>query len=643
MVFIMNLISVLLDATSGINVFISKFRADYRTLIFSITRMALIIIALYFYFEKFLSLTINNIIQLTDGFSSLNNPEDYSLNQMTLSLGGLILLSFILARNEYKYIFNYLFIYPFSVIGVIKRPIELPKWREYITTIFAIIMFLIGFNMLPGLGFYIPEQIPLFFIGSGIVSAFILYQGGIPELLNTPFSIYRSRRDRDEIIRIIIQNLVYAMPILVFVYLCLNLAAWPVIESNLTQFFSFLITAIIVLWWIQYSREVSNPEGQERQISSMGLLLLLPFFMYLLTQIMFLLHHPNQGTMERWNLDFDFMYEKNPFEINTWPIDVNDNVDSRWRFWGAAILNSARVTLLSIFLCTILGVIIGVTRLSSNKLASSLATVYVEVFRNLPLAVLLFLISSQMGQSLPLFIEEANIRGMIYYSNQGIFIPGIDFMRLIYAIIFLLLVKLYLSIGDRNGVDDSERGLRRRFKIWTLGFAVSIGLIFSGEITLPQYIKPNAGIPGTWKIDEDSGFEITVEFLAMIIGLTLFTASVVAEIVRGSIQSLPRGQVEASISLGLNPYQRLRLVVLPQALRSMIPLLNSQYMNVWKNSSLAMIVAYSDIYYVINVMMNNVRKLIPLFLILLLTYQFGSLIISAVMNLYNSRVTKVKI
>ena len=232
---------------------------------------------------------------------------------------------------------------------------------------------------------------------------------------------------------------------------------------------------------------------------------------------------------------------------------------------------------------------------------------------------------------------------MIYYSNQGIFIPGIDFMRLIYAIIFLLFVKLYLSIGDRDGVDDSESGLRRRFKIWTLGFAVSIGLIFSGEISLPQYIKPNVGIPGTWQIDEDTGFEITVEFLAMILGLTLFTASVVAEIVRGSIQSLPRGQVEASISLGLNPYQRLRLVVLPQALRSMIPLLNSQYMNVWKNSSLAMIVAYSDIYYVINVMMNNVGKLIPLFLILLLTYQFGSLLISAVMNLYNARVTKVKI
>ena len=162
-------------------------------------------------------------------------------------------------------------------------------------------------------------------------------------------------------------------------------------------------------------------------------------------------------------------------------------------------------------------------------------------------------------------------------------------------------------------------------------------------MSLPNYVKLNEAIPGTWHIEDGSAFEITVEFVALIIGLTLFTAAVVAEIVRGSIQALPRGQVEAAISLGLSPYQRLRLVILPQALRSMIPLLNSQYMNVWKNSSLAIIVAYSDIFYVIFVMMNNVGKLIPLFLLLLVTYQAGSLLISGIMNFYNARVTKVKI
>ena len=124
---------------------------------------------------------------------------------------------------------------------------------------------------------------------------------------------------------------------------------------------------------------------------------------------------------------------------------------------------------------------------------------------------------------------------------------------------------------------------------------------------------------------------------------TLFTTAVVAEIVRGSIQSLPRGQVEAAISLSLNPFQRLRLVVLPQALRSMVPLLNSQYMNVWKNSSLAIVVGYTDVFYNIVIMMNNVGKLIPLFVLLLVTYQVGSLSISLVMNWYNSKVTSVKI
>ena len=136
---------------------------------------------------------------------------------------------------------------------------------------------------------------------------------------------------------------------------------------------------------------------------------------------------------------------------------------------------------------------------------------------------------------------------------------------------------------------------------------------------------------------------ISREFIALWIGLTLYTAAQVAEIVRGSIQSLPSGQIEAAVSLGLTPYQRLRLVILPQALRSMVPLLNSQYMNVWKNSSLAIVVSYNDVFYVISVMMNNVGKLIPLFILLLVTYQAGSLLISGIMNLYNARVTRVRI
>jgi ABC-type amino acid transport system permease subunit len=198
-------------------------------------------------------------------------------------------------------------------------------------------------------------------------------------------------------------------------------------------------------------------------------------------------------------------------------------------------------------------------------------------------------------------------------------------------------------------IDDSESGLRKRFTIWVAAFSVTAGAVYGiGGLSWPEYLKDWDGdgiidSPGSWTITEGTGFEVTPFFLAMMLGLTLFTASTVAEIVRGSIQALPRGQVEAAISLALNPFQRLRLVIMPQALRSMVPLLNNQFMNVWKNSSLAVIVAYSDIFYVVLVMMNNVGKLIPLFLLLLITYQAGSLAISVVMNWYNSRVTSVKI
>ena len=232
-----------------------------------------------------------------------------------------------------------------------------------------------------------------------------------------------------------------------------------------------------------------------------------------------------------------------------------------------------------------------------------MATIYVEIFRNLPLAVLLFLVALQLGESLPLFSDEANISELIYYSNQGIYIPNPETSMLLISILLIAGFWSWNKYRDYNAKKDPDYQYYDNPLIWPLVLIFCIFLIFSNA-SHPEYVKPNLAIPGTWDIIEGSGFEITPEFLGMIIGLTLFTASVVAEIVRGSIQSLPRGQIEASISLGLSSYQRLRLVILPQALRSMIPLLNSQYMNVWKNSSLAIIVAYSDIFYVIFVMMN---------------------------------------
>ena len=631
-----------------------------------LVRTAVLFSVLYWYCEKFLRLTITNILVLSDEVESPQNPADYQLSTMILVIGGLTLVSFLLAANEHRQIFRELVLRPISMFREFagdrmdmtgQRDLGPSGLLGISNSIFAITMFALSFSVIPQFGFYIPEQTPILFIGAGIGSAVILHQGSVPGLLRSPSAIYRSREDKWQLGKNILSAVYFSLPILLVLYLPVNLAAWPQIESKPTEFFSLLISIIAVIWISNLGRAKVSPKMQDRHTSSIGILLLLPFFTYITTQVMFLLNHPNDVTMERWNLEFEFMDDPNPFDITAWPWDVRDNVDNRWDFWKAAVINSARVTLMSIVLCTILGTIVGVTRLSSNKLAASLATAYVEVFRNLPLAVLLFLVSLQLGETLPLKLEVANIRETVYYSNQGIYTPAAEASRIAYALLILVAIRAYLFVKDREGFDDSEAGIRRRFTVWTLGIAAALGIILSGDFAYPIHVKDGPlniwvgsiefvakpGIPGTWDIYGGSGFKITAEFLAMLLGLTLFTAAVVAEIVRGSIQSLPRGQVEASISLGLNPFQRLRLVILPQALRSMVPLLNSQYMNVWKNSSLAMIVAYADIYYVINVYLNNVGKLIPLFIILLLTYQAGSLLISLLMNAYNSRVTKVKI
>jgi His/Glu/Gln/Arg/opine family amino acid ABC transporter permease subunit len=599
-----------------------------------------------------------------------------------------------------------------------------------LSSIFATICFVLSYFLLTSVLELSPgAQIPFFFFGGAIVAGVLLLQDNLGEILS--WSNIRSFRPTRENLGAVIS----VGSIVLFAALTLNISMIPAISQDIPFFLSAVILITVLFWYWEISQEGMKPAVQAKRTAALAYLALLPFILYLLLRVLYLQHDPNPVMQNRWAVNFDFMDKVNTFKINPWPMEVVANMDARWLFLKAAIINSVRVTLLSIVLCVILGTIVGVTRLSSNKLASTMATVYVEVFRNLPLAVLLFLISTQFGLQAPLFKEETFLfGGAVFFSNQGIWFVTVgsypvlvmglaalallraglrhrdrieprfivtpntpiehvrrpfstlgwrvealtaDISLIVAAVVFInylvpfasthgggtsaalamALLVYALSVTSRvddDGInslqiDDSETGLRKRFTIWVAAFSVVAGAVYSiGGLSWPEYIKDRNGdgvidSPGAWDIAEGTGFEITPFFLAMMLGLTLFTASTVAEIVRGSIQALPRGQVEAAISVGLNPYQRLRLVIMPQALRSMVPLLNNQFMNVWKNSSLAVIVAYSDIFYVVLVMMNNVGKLIPLFLLLLITYQAGSLAISVVMNWYNSRVTSVKI
>lgn len=608
----------------------SKFRPSRN----DAPRVAAYLVIIFFlwqYFTKFFSLSkeiidsiafsvIVNDIQLNESY--------YSLSETIWVLGPIFLLFFTLACNEYRSFF-----------------LNPREWRGYSKTIIMILGFLLLIGLSSTLDFRPKYQVWMIMAGlltGGLILVFDEVNGMLDSLVKT----LRSPKDVRKIwfeapLESSLTFLVISLYLIILLVPIL-LPAFGIyfigIFENVVSFLSLLLLAVFLYSAWDLSLERHNPNTQDQKLSSTVFLFAIPFILFLVLRVMYLVK-----TSEDWILSYDFMNDVGGFPVTNWPWQIDPSNDSRWTFFRAGVINSARVTLISIVLCTILGIFIGVSRLSNNKLAAGLATAYVEFFRNIPLAILLFFVSIQIREWAPAFSEEFFLFDLFYISKEGHWIPQPETANLILAISILIGTRILTRYLDKDGIDDSNEGVSRRIAIWALAFITSLAVLLSGDFSIPELIKPNLESPGSWYIVEDTGFKISSPFIYIVTALTLFTASVVAEIVRGSIQSLPSGQVEAAISLGLSPFQRLRLVILPQALRSMIPLLNSQYMNVWKNSSLAIIVGFSDIFLIILVMMNNVGKLVPLFMLLLITYQVGSLIISAIMNVYNAMVTRVRI
>ena len=608
----------------------SKFRPSPNDAL-RVAAYLVIIFFLWKYFTKFFSLSkeiidsiavsvIVNDLQLNDSY--------YSLSDTLGILGPIFLLFFTLACNEYRSFFS--------------NPRD---WRGYSKTIIMILGFFLLIGLSRTLDFRPKYQVWMVMAGlltGGLILVFDEVNGMLECLMNT----LRSPKDvrkiwfeapRESSLTFLVISF-YLIILLVPILLPAFGIYFTGILENVVSFLSLLLLAVFLYSAWDLSLERHNPTTQDQKFSSTVFLFAIPFLLFLILRVMYLIK-----TSEDWTLSYDFMDDVGGFPVTNWPWQIDPSNDSRWTFYRAGVINSARVTLISIVLCTILGIFIGVSRLSNNRLAAGLATAYVEFFRNIPLAILLFFVSIQIREWAPAFSEEFFLFDLFYISKEGHWIPQPETANLILAISILFGTRILTRYLDKDGIDDSDEGVSRRIAIWALAFITSLAILLSGDFSIPELIKPNLESPASWYIVEDTGFKISSPFIYIVTALTLFTASVVAEIVRGSIQSLPSGQVEAAISLGLSPFQRLRLVILPQALRSMIPLLNSQYMNVWKNSSLAIIVGFTDIFLVILIMMNNVGKLVPLFMLLLITYQVGSLIISAIMNVYNAMVTRVRI
>ncbi|MDC0212534.1 ABC transporter permease subunit [Euryarchaeota archaeon] len=584
-------------------------------------------LALWKYLMLFLGMSVDMSKQISLNIIIAGNPSRtyYPLGDQVLIMGGLCLFFFALVQNEIS-------------LQTLRNPRD---YKSYIATLSGVAGLVLFWAIAENMELSSRTQAPFLVIGGAFLTGFLLIQDEMRDLCTLIIESILKPRGAAEMWKNSWRDVAVSIAAISLFFISLfNLsmlgAYIPALSYDQGKLFSFLMLLTIAVWLVVMSKESAKPAIVYKRHSSMAFLLSIPLLLFLSFRILLLMR-----TDPTWDVNWEFMDSIANFAITNWPNQVNTFTGTRWEFHWAGVINAVRVVLISIVLCTLIGAVVGVMRLSSHKLSSGFGTVYVEIFRNMPLALLLFTVSITVGNTLPLMADEVDIAGTILVSNQGIFTPAIDPGLLLIAALVIVLVKAYTTYSDRDGFDDSEEGLKSRFRIWVGASAVAIAIALSNGWDVPTIWKRIPESPGSWVVE--GGFEITLPFICIIAGLTIYTSAIVAEIVRGSIQSLPRGQIEAGISLGLTPFQRLRLVIMPQALRSMVPALNNQYMNVWKNSSLAMVVAYNDIFYVNLVFVNKIGKAVPTFILILITYQIGSLVISAIMNWYNRRVTRVQI
>jgi len=300
------------------------------------------------------------------------------------------------------------------------------------------------------------------------------------------------------------------------------------------------------------------------------------------------------------------------------------------RAFFVGILNTLKVAVLGIVLSTFLGVFIGLMRLSSNWLVAKIATVYVEAIRNVPVLLQIFFWYAVTVNLLPAVNNALNPLPGVYLSKSGLAFPTLVESSVYLYILIAFLVGCVLALLLR-------RFIKKYTWLFTLGCIVGLPLlawIISGA-------SLTFSIPVPARFNIQGGTTITPEFIALLVSLSMYTGAFIAENVRAGIQAVPKGQTEAAFALGLKRSTVTRLIVLPQALRIIIPPTISQYLNVTKNSSLAVAIGYPDLVSVTNTSLNQTGQAIECIAIMMSVYLAISLSISVFMNWYNRHVALV--
>ena len=320
--------------------------------------------------------------------------------------------------------------------------------------------------------------------------------------------------------------------------------------------------------------------------------------------------------------------------------------DSYARAFLVGVVNTIRVASLGIVLATLLGLGAGIARLSSNWLVSKVASVYIELIRNTPLLVQLFFLYFAVILKLPDIGGALILPGPVFLSKRGVVLPSPrptpSFSWWWPFLVVALAGAVVLLVLRRRGV---ERTGRPSFNLLWVAVPLivipALGWVLASSHPLlldsPQLVYKSGGV-----LKVEGGTTFSPEFTALLVGLVVYTGAFIAEVVRAGILAVPKGQTEAARAQGFTNAQILRLIVFPQALRVIIPPLISQYLNLTKNSSLAIGIAFLDLYAVSNTMLNQSGRVVEVFLMIMASYLSMSLTISLIMNIVNQRIQIVE-
>ncbi len=336
---------------------------------------------------------------------------------------------------------------------------------------------------------------------------------------------------------------------------------------------------------------------------------------------------------------FGFLQKEAAFEIGESIISYSA-ADRYARALMVGVLNTLLVSFIGIILTVILGTFIGVARLSANWLVSRMAAVYIEVFQDIPILLQLFFWYAFFYEILPMPRQALSLFTGVFLCNRGLVfaVPEFHPVHIYMAIAFVAGCLSVYFLGRWARKRQADTGMT--FPV----FSVSVGIL----ILLPLLAWLAGGAPTTMSVPELKGFNfqgglnVSPEFSALLLGLVFYTAAFVAEVVRAGIQSVSKGQREAAMSIGLRPNRVLQLVILPQALRVIIPPLTSQMLSLTKNSSLAVAIGYPDFVSVAGTAINQTGQAIEGVAMIMLVYLFFSLSTSAFMNWYNKKIALVE-